>query len=60
MLLRASLCRQIVEPGNKSQFATHMLEGRIRTHLIDAKRRPTPEQTQAAEDLLDLIKAYLK
>jgi DNA-binding FrmR family transcriptional regulator len=37
-----------------------VLEGHIRTHLIDTRQHPTPEQIEAAEDLIDLVKSYLK
>ena len=37
-----------------------VLEGHIRMHLIDTRQRPGPEQIQAAEDLIYLVRAYLK
>lgn len=37
-----------------------VLEGHIRMHLIDTRQRPSSEQIQAAEDLIDLVRAYLK
>ena len=37
-----------------------VMEGHIRSHLIDTTQRPSPEQIRAAEDVIDLVKAYLK
>jgi DNA-binding FrmR family transcriptional regulator len=37
-----------------------VIEGHIRFHLVDPDHRPTTEQAQAAQELIDVIKAYLK
>lgn len=37
-----------------------VIEGHIRFHVLDPKRRPTEEQTQAADDLIHTLRAYLK
>jgi hypothetical protein len=37
-----------------------VIEGHIRFHVVDPDHRPTSEQAQAAQELIDVIKAYLK
>ena len=37
-----------------------VIEGHIRFHVVDPDHRPTTEQAQAAQELIDVIKAYLK
>jgi DNA-binding FrmR family transcriptional regulator len=37
-----------------------VIEGHIRFHVLDPGREPTDEQSQAAQDLIDALKTYLK
>jgi DNA-binding FrmR family transcriptional regulator len=37
-----------------------VIEGHIRFHVVDPDHRPTSEQAQAAQELIDVIRAYLK
>ncbi len=37
-----------------------VIEGHVRFHVVDPDRRPTSDQAQAAQELIDVIKAYLK
>ena len=37
-----------------------VIEGHIRFHVVDPDRQPTSHQAQAAQELIDVIKAYLK
>jgi FrmR/RcnR family transcriptional regulator, repressor of frmRAB operon len=37
-----------------------VIEGHIRFHVVDPDHRPDSEQAQAAQELIDVIKAYLK
>jgi DNA-binding FrmR family transcriptional regulator len=37
-----------------------IIEGHIRNHVVDPDRHPTTEQSQAAQELIDVLKAYLK
>ncbi len=37
-----------------------VMEGHIRHHVIDPERTPTSEQTAAAEELIDVIRTYLR
>ncbi len=37
-----------------------VIEGHIRFHVVDPDKRPTSEQAQAAQELIDVVKAYLR
>lgn len=37
-----------------------VLEGHVRMHVLDPDGQPAPEQTAAAEELLDVVRAYLR
>jgi DNA-binding FrmR family transcriptional regulator len=37
-----------------------VIEGHIRFHVVDPDRQPTSDQAQAAQELIDVVKAYLK
>ena len=37
-----------------------VIEGHIRHHVIDPDHKPTAGQTKAAEELIDMVKTYLK
>lgn len=37
-----------------------VIEGHIKLHLIDPDRRPTSAEARAAQDLIDVLKTYLK
>lgn len=39
---------------------SEVMEGHIREHVIDPARKPTTEQTEAAEELIDVLRTYLK
>ncbi len=46
--------------GAMDALMAEVIEGHIRFHVIDPQRRPTSEQSRAAEDLIDALKAYLR
>lgn len=50
-----SVCR-----GALDSLMAEVIEGHIRFHVLDQKQGCTEEQTQAAEDLIDALKTYLK
>ena len=50
-----SVCR-----GALDSLMAEVIEGHIRFHVLDPKREPTDEQSQAAQDLIDALKTYLK
>ncbi len=50
-----SVCR-----GGLDSLMAEVIEGHIRFHVLDPNRTPTDEQAQAAQDLIDALKTYLK
>ena len=50
-----SVCR-----GALDSLMAEVIEGHIRFHVLDPDKEPTDEQTQAAQDLVDALRTYLK
>jgi DNA-binding FrmR family transcriptional regulator len=50
-----SVCR-----GALDSLMAEVIEGHIRFHVLDPARAPTDEQAEAAQDLIDALKTYLK
>ena len=50
-----SVCR-----GALDSLMAEVIEGHIRFHVLDPQRKPAKEQAQAAQDLIDALKTYLK
>ena len=46
--------------GAVNSLMTELLEGHIRHHVLDPKRRPNSEQTHAADEVIDMVKTYLR
>ncbi len=46
--------------GAMNGLMAELLEDHVRFHVLDPKRRPTSDQAVAAEELVDVVKAYLK
>ena len=46
--------------GAVNSLMTELLEGHIRHHVLDPKRKPNPEQTHAADEVIDMVKTYLR
>jgi FrmR/RcnR family transcriptional regulator, repressor of frmRAB operon len=46
--------------GAMNGLMAELLEDHVRFHVLDPKRRPTSEQATAADELVDIVKAYLK
>ena len=55
MLLALASCR-----GAMNSLMAEILEGHVRLHLLPTDDKPKPEQSQAAEELIEVIKRYLK
>jgi DNA-binding FrmR family transcriptional regulator len=55
VLHNISACR-----GAMDALMAEVIEGHIRFHVLDPKTKPTGEQTQAADDLIHALRAYLK
>ncbi len=46
--------------GALNGLMAEVAEGHIREHVIDPSRRPTDSQLDAADELVDLVRTYLK
>ena len=46
--------------GAMDGLMAEVLERHIRLHLINPDRRPTSEESRAAQDVLEVLKTYLK
>jgi DNA-binding FrmR family transcriptional regulator len=46
--------------GAMNSLMAELLEGHIRSHVLNGKQRPTSRQVAAADELIDLVKSYLK
>ena len=46
--------------GAMNGLMAEVVEDHIRLHVVDLDERPSPRQTAAAEELIDVLKAYLK
>ena len=46
--------------GAVNSLMTELLDGHIRHHVLDPKRKPNSEQTHAADEVIDMVKTYLR
>ncbi|HTT23140.1 MAG TPA: metal/formaldehyde-sensitive transcriptional repressor [Candidatus Sulfotelmatobacter sp.] len=46
--------------GAMNGLMAELLEDHVRFHVLDPKRKPSSEQSLAADELLDIVRAYLK
>ena len=46
--------------GALNGLMAQVLEGHVREHVIDPAQKPTQEQLEAADELVDVVRAYLK
>jgi FrmR/RcnR family transcriptional regulator, repressor of frmRAB operon len=46
--------------GAMDALMAEVIDGHLRYHVLDPKRRPTNEQQRAADDLSAALRAYLK
>ncbi len=46
--------------GALNGLMAEVAEGHIREHVIDPTRKPSKDQLEAADELVDLVRAYLK
>lgn len=46
--------------GAINSLMAEVIEGHVRLHVVDARKAPTPQQAAAVEELLDVVRAYLK
>jgi DNA-binding FrmR family transcriptional regulator len=46
--------------GAMAGLMAEVVEAHVRTHLVDAEKHPGALNTEAAEQLLDVVRTYLK
>ena len=46
--------------GAMNSLMAELLEGHIRSHVLNGKQRATTKQVAAAEEVIDMVKSYLK
>jgi DNA-binding FrmR family transcriptional regulator len=46
--------------GAINSLMAELLEGHIKSHVLNGKHRPTAQQVVAADEVIDMVKAYLK
>lgn len=46
--------------GALNGLMAELVEDHVRFHVLDPKQKPTSEQALAADELVDIIRAYLK
>ncbi|MBI3607049.1 MAG: metal/formaldehyde-sensitive transcriptional repressor [Nitrospirae bacterium] len=46
--------------GAMNGLMAELLEGHVRFHVLDPARKSSAEQLEGAQDLIDVIKTYLK
>jgi DNA-binding FrmR family transcriptional regulator len=46
--------------GAMNSLMAELLEGHIRSHVLNGKRKPTSKQVAAADEVIDMVKSYLK
>jgi FrmR/RcnR family transcriptional regulator, repressor of frmRAB operon len=55
ILLTLAACR-----GAINSLMAEIIEGHIRFHVVDPDGKQSSQQTEAVEELIDVVKAYLK
>jgi DNA-binding FrmR family transcriptional regulator len=55
VLQQIAACR-----GACNGLMLQVLEGHVELHVLNPRRRPTAEQARAAEQLLELLRTYLR
>lgn len=46
--------------GAMNSLMAELLEGHIRSHVLDGRQKPTSQQAMAADEVIDMVKSYLK
>ncbi len=55
ILQMVSACR-----GALNSLMAEIIEGHIRYHVLDPAHPPTPEQAEASQELIDIVRTFLK
>jgi FrmR/RcnR family transcriptional regulator, repressor of frmRAB operon len=64
-LAKEAACEQVMHliagaRGAMAGLMAEVLEDHVRSHLVDPKKHPGALDTEAAEQLLDVVRTYLK
>lgn len=46
--------------GALNSLMVEIIDGHVHGHILDPKQKPTAAQTQASEQLLEIVRAFLK
>ena len=46
--------------GAMNSLMAELLEGHVRNHVLNGKHRPTSQQVSAADEVIEMVKSYLK
>jgi DNA-binding FrmR family transcriptional regulator len=46
--------------GALNSLMAELLEGHIKSHVLNGKQKPTSEQVEAADEVIAMVKSYLK
>jgi len=46
--------------GAMNSLMAELLEGHIRSHVLNARQKPTSQQAVAADEVIEMVKSYLK
>ena len=46
--------------GAMNSLMAELLEGHIRSHLLNGRQKPTSQQAMAADEVIEMVKSYLK
>lgn len=46
--------------GAMNSLMSELLEGHIRSHVLNGKHKPTSQQLDAADEVIKMVKSYLK
>jgi DNA-binding FrmR family transcriptional regulator len=46
--------------GAMNSLMAELLEGHVRNHVLNGKQRPTSQQVSAADEVIEMVKSYLK
>jgi DNA-binding FrmR family transcriptional regulator len=46
--------------GAMNSLMAELLEGHIRNHVLNGRQQPTSQQAMAADEVIEMVKSYLK
>lgn len=64
-LVEGRECSQVLQTlaacrGAMDSLMFEIIEGHIRFHIVDPKRRPNSQQAEATRQLIEVLRTYLK